>query len=155
MGEFVRDRLPDPLSYFEAQGLTLVGRGPWRSTRCDFHGGSDSMRVKVASGGFCCMNCGVHGGDVLAYHIQAHNLEFVEAARALGAYIDVGRTHKGTERPATLSARDAMELLVAHLLEVFIHISDIRRGIIPSDNDWQRLVRAIGQIEALVEKYRS
>ena len=83
----LRDRLPEPQGYFEGQGLVLVGRGPWRTTGCAFHGGSDSMRVNLRSGGFCCMaGCGARGGDVLAYHMAAHGLGFVEAAQDLGAW---------------------------------------------------------------------
>ena len=67
MGEFMRDRLPDPVSFFEAEGLTLTGPGKWKTTRCDFHDGSDSMRVNSESGAWRCMNCGAKGGDVLAY----------------------------------------------------------------------------------------
>jgi hypothetical protein len=49
---FIRDNLPDAASYFEGQGLTLTGprSAKWRTTRCEFHGGSDSMRVNIASG---------------------------------------------------------------------------------------------------------
>ena len=64
---FVKENLPDPVTYFENEGLKLTGRGPWRNTSCVFHGGRDSMQIKIESGGFCCMNCGVKGGDVLAY----------------------------------------------------------------------------------------
>src|SRR5438445_13818377 len=91
MGEFVRSSLPDPAEYFEGQGLKLVGRGKWRSTRCVFHGGSDSMRINIDSGGFCCMNCGARGGDVLTYAMQAQGLAFTEAARSLGAWVDGGK----------------------------------------------------------------
>ena len=83
---FDRTRLPEPAGYFASQGLTLKGphRSPWQTTACSFHGGSDSMRVNVINGAFVCMNCGVKGGDVLAYEMQASSLEFVAAAKALG-----------------------------------------------------------------------
>ena len=71
-----RTRLPDPVGYYESQGLTLKGSrsAKWRTTRCEFHGGSDSMRVNVTNGAFKCMACNVGGGDVLAYHmpLDAH-----------------------------------------------------------------------------------
>lgn len=44
-----RDRLPDPRAFFDREGLALKGSGKWRTTRCDFHDGSDSMRVNVES----------------------------------------------------------------------------------------------------------
>lgn len=48
MGEFIKNNLPDPLSYFETEGLELVGRGKWRTIECSFHGSSDSMRINTA-----------------------------------------------------------------------------------------------------------
>ena len=43
------------------------------------------MRVNTQSGGWCCMSCGESGGDVLAYHMKFHSLEFIDAAKQLGA----------------------------------------------------------------------
>ncbi len=38
---FDRDRLPDPITYYESQGLTFKERsGKWRTTECRFHGGN-------------------------------------------------------------------------------------------------------------------
>lgn len=42
---FIRENLPSPIEYFEAEGLKLVGKGKWRTTNCTFHGGSDSMHI--------------------------------------------------------------------------------------------------------------
>lgn len=60
-------------SYFENQGLTLKGprSAPWKTTTCNFHSGSDSMRVHIASGVWVCTSCGEKGGDVLAYEMKA------------------------------------------------------------------------------------
>ena len=87
---FDRDRLPNPAEYFDDRGFTLSGprSAKWKTTRCPFHGGSDSMRVNVHSGGWCCMNCGAKGGDVLSFEMQLTGAEFVPAAKALGAWID-------------------------------------------------------------------
>ena len=63
---FNRDALPEPIGYFEGMGLNLRGPGKWKTTRCEFHGGSDSMRVNTSSGAWVCMACGAKGGDVLA-----------------------------------------------------------------------------------------
>lgn len=84
---FRREALPVPAEYFRAQGLNLTGRGEWKSARCPFHDDTNpSLRVRLDSGGFRCMVCGAHGGDVLAFHMQRHKLNFTEAARALGAW---------------------------------------------------------------------
>lgn len=55
MNSFDRAALPDTESYFEAEGFDLKGPGKWKTTRCDFHGGSDSMRVNTEGGGWVCM----------------------------------------------------------------------------------------------------
>lgn len=99
---FDREHLPEATAYFEGQGLRLSQRGKWRTTACRFHGGSDSMRINVQTGGWCCMACGRHGSDVLSYHQQAHDLEFIEGARELGAWIEDG---KPGDRPESRKAR--------------------------------------------------
>ena len=68
---FDRRNLPDAVSYYESEGLKLTSRGKWRTTACQFHGGSDSMRINTDSGAFACMACGASGGDVLSYEMQA------------------------------------------------------------------------------------
>jgi hypothetical protein len=84
---FDRRSLPDPVAYFECEGLRLVGRGHWRSALCPFHDDSHpSLRVNVKTGAFRCMACGAKGGDVLAYHRARHGLSFKQAAVDLGAW---------------------------------------------------------------------
>ncbi|MDB5956740.1 toprim domain-containing protein [Ramlibacter sp.] len=90
MGELKRDELPDAHNYIEAQGLKAVGHGKWITTECRLHGGSDSMRWNTDTGGWVCMACGEHGGDVLAYHQKAHGLSFIEAAKDLRAWSELG-----------------------------------------------------------------
>jgi hypothetical protein len=145
---FNRDELPDPQAYFESRGFVLVGRGSWRTTRCDFHGGSDSMRINLRSGGWCCMSCGVKGGDVLAFHMSATGLDFVEAARDLGAWTGSDAAPR-PRAPAGLSARDALELAAFELRVAMIVLSDARRGLLPPDSDWQRFLEAVGRVERL------
>ena len=85
---FDRSRLPSPASYYAAQGLALKGKGAWRDAVCPFHADSKpSLRVRLETGAFSCMACGAHGGDVLAFHMQRHGLNFKAAAVALGAWI--------------------------------------------------------------------
>ena len=96
---FDRNRLPDPTTYFQNQGLTLKGprSAKWKTTACNFHGGSDSMRVHLATGAWVCMSCCEKGGDVLAYEIKAGGREFVDSAKALGCWVDDGRLHAPTK----------------------------------------------------------
>jgi DNA primase len=112
---FERDRLPDPLSYYtDTAGLQFrEKRGLWRTAKCPWHGGT-SLRINTRSGSWCCMaGCG-SGGDVLGFHMALHGLEFVDAARQLGAWVDDPHSAPARQfRPAGLSARDALRL-VAH-----------------------------------------
>lgn len=86
-GRFYRDRLPNPIDYFLREDLKLIGSGGWKSACCPFHDDSKpSLRLRLDSGGFRCMVCGAHGGDVLAFHMLRYGLSFVAAARALGAW---------------------------------------------------------------------
>lgn len=159
MGAFIRERLPDAVEFFESEGVHLVGRGRWKTGPCHFHDGSDSLRVNTESGGWCCMACGEKGGDVLAYAMQRHGWHFVQAARALGAYDEDGGPPNGSLKPATLRAtlpaRDAMQLVAFELILAVVVISDIRRGLIPSDSDWLRFIKCAGRIEVLAAEYRT
>ena len=84
---FCRDLLPDPFSYYVTHLELLHGRGEWVSTLCPFHDDRNpSLSVNLNHGGFICHACGTRGGDVLSFHMQLHELDFVAAARNLGAW---------------------------------------------------------------------
>lgn len=86
-GGFDRARLQQPSEYFAQQGLKLTGGGEWKNTICPFHADTKpSLRVRLDTGGFRCMVCGAHGGDVLAFHMQRYGLSFKQAAQQLGAW---------------------------------------------------------------------
>lgn len=155
MGKFLRERLPDPLIFFAGQDVPLAGSGAWRTGKCQFHGGSDSLRINVRSGAWRCMACGVKGGDVLAYLMQREGMDFVSAAKSLGAYQEDGKPFLGSTRPNRLHARDAMELAAAELLVTTVVIADVVKGIIPSDDDWQRYLEAARRVLDLAQEYRS
>ena len=88
-----RQSLPTPLQYVTGRGL-LKGqtRGEWASICCPTHkGGAEknpSLRVSLIDGHFCCMACGVKGGDVVALHRLITGASFLDAVRDLG-----GRFH--------------------------------------------------------------
>ena len=155
MGEVRRELFPDTVAYLEGEGVNLVGPGRWKTGPCHLHGGSDSLRVNTQTGGWRCMSCDAHGGDAIAFHMQRYGLEFVEAARALGAYADDGKRYTGPAKPATLSARDAMQLASFELLVALVVIHDIREGVIPSDDDWHRYIESSRRVETLAEEYRT
>ena len=159
MGEFIRDRLPDPIDYYvNSECLTLIPpRGKWRSTRCVFHDSDGTtMRINVESGGFVCMAaCGASGGDVLAFHMQRYGLDFIEAARALGAYIEDDRPHRGPTRPATLPARDALQVVAFESLVVATAAGNIANGVALTDEDRRRVLQAAGRIGYLAAEVRA
>lgn len=85
--KFNRELLPSPGEYYRNQGLKLIGGSEWKSTICPFHDDKNpSLRLKLDSGCFRCMACGVHGGDVLSFHMQRYGLNFIDATRELGAW---------------------------------------------------------------------
>ena len=152
---FDRTRLPDPAGYYEAQGLRL--RGPrlakWRTTACAFHGGSDSMRINLHTGGFCCMNCGARGGDVLAYEMASSGLEFIEAARRLGAWEDDGHEPPAPVRPAPLSPRAALEVLAFESLLVAVAADTLAKGGSLSLVDAERVKTCASRINRIAGYY--
>ena len=149
---FDRRNLPDAVSYYESEGLKLTGRGKWRTTECKFHGGSDSMRINLATGAWVCMSCGARGGDVLAYHMAQHGLEFVEAAKALGAWVDDGRPAT-KHKPTPLSPRQALEVLAVEANLVAIAAGNVAHGVVLSQMDLTRVLTASGRITRLVEVF--
>ena len=150
---FDRRNLPDATAFYEEHGLKLTGRGKWRTTECKFHGGSDSMRINTDSGAFACMaGCGARGGDVLAYHMAQHGLEFVEAAKALGAWIDDGKPAT-QHKPTPLTPRQALEVLSAECNLVAIAAGNMAQGVHLTIAERQRLLTASNRITRLVEVF--
>ena len=150
---FERDRLPDPIAYFEGIGLALKGPGKWKTTRCNFHDGSDSMRVNTASGAWVCMACGAKGGDVLAYEMQATGTEFVRAAQELGAWVDDGKPPP-TTKPAALPPRAALAALAHETSLLFIEAARMTKGYVPTPDDIARMGQAAGTIQLIAGDYQ-
>ncbi len=152
---FDRNLLPDTPSYFESQGLVLAGprSAKWRTTRCAFHDGSDSMRVNTASGGWVCMACDASGGDVLSHHMQLHGMEFVEAAKQLGAWIDDGK-EAPRQTPAPLPPRAALSVLAFESTLAAVAAGNVAHGVILTDKDLARLLTAANRINRISEVYQ-
>lgn len=144
---FMQENKPDPVDYYESKGLTLSGRGKWRTTGCAFHGGSDSMRINTEGGGFVCMNCGAAGGDVIAYQMQLHGQSFVEATKELGCWKDDGNQNAPRRRPLPFPARDALEVIRGEALLCAVAASNVAQGVQLTDADRKRLMEAAGRIQ--------
>lgn len=152
---FERDRLPDPATYFEGEGLTLTGprSAKWKTAACTFHGGSDSMRINTATGAWVCMaGCGARGGDVLAYQMAAHAMDFIEAAQALGAWVEDGKPHI-QQRPTPLSPRAALQVLAFESTVTAVAAGNLANGVDLTDDDLARLLTAASRIARLVEVF--
>jgi phage/plasmid primase-like uncharacterized protein len=152
---FERDRLPDPMSYFEAEGLRLKGpnSSKWKTTECRFHGGSDSMRVNAHTGAWVCMACGVKGGDILSYQMQAHGIEFIEAAKTLGAWVEDGKPYQAPKNSPSLPPRAALSVLHFEAMLIAIEGSRIGNGIPPTADDLSRIRTAANHILTIAREY--
>ena len=150
---FDRERLPEPLGYYESQGLTFRERkGRWRTTRCDFHQGSDSMRVNTQTGAFVCMACGVHGGDVLSFEMQLTGADFVSAAKALGCWSDDGKPAT-QNKPTPIPARAALQALSFEALLVAMEAARVAKGATPTEADKARVLAASNRITRIAEVF--
>ena len=126
---FDRTLLPDPVTYFENQGLTLKGprSAKWKTTTCNFHGGSDSMRVNVATGAW-------------------------DAAKALGCWVDDGRPQVQT-KPTPLSPRLALSVMAFESTLAAVAAGNVANGVALTDTDRARLMVAANRINRLVEAF--
>ena len=151
---FIRSLLPDPITYFENKGLKLSGprSHEWETIACVFHGGSDSMRVKVTTGAWVCMNCGAKGGDVLAYEMQSTGADFVKAAKELGAWIDDGKPQT-QQKPTPLAPRAALSVLQFEATLAAVAAGNVAQGVVLTEIDRARLMKAAGRINLIAEAY--
>ena len=146
---FRRELLPDPLAYYESQGLRLIGprNSLWKTAACRFHGGSDSLRINTQTGAFVCMaGCGARGGDVLSYHMAVQGLGFIDAAEQLGAWVSGDTRPQRHIRPTPLPARDALTVLAEESTLIAIEGSRIANGVSPTAADLDRVRVAAGRI---------
>jgi hypothetical protein len=150
---FQRDNLPEPVGYFENKGLALKGPGRWKTTSCIFHGGSDSMRIQTGSGAWVCMSCGVKGGDVLAYEMQSTGMEFVNACKALGAWVDDGRSQL-LNKPSPLTPRQALSVLAFESNLTAVAAANAGKGVNLSATDLARLLTAASRINLIAEAFQ-
>ena len=143
-----RDMLPDPVAFYAAEGLLLKGPGKWKTTSCVWHGGSDSMRINTATGAYKCMACEQQGCDVLAYVMEWHGVEFMEAAEALGATVD-DKKPTAPLRKTTLSASAALALLQSESWLIAC-TALATADAIPDANDRARVIEAARTIQNIM-----
>jgi hypothetical protein len=152
---FDRNRLPDATRYYtDTAGLVLLGHGKWRTARCAFHSGSDSMRINVETGAFVCMaRCGAKGGDVLAYHMAEHGMDFVQTAKSLGAWVNDGKDDS-RRRPTLIPLRDMLSIVSDEVVIASLVAADLAQGREVSETDRARLIVAAGRIGRIADEVR-
>ena len=150
---FDRSLLPDPASYYEAQGLVLKGprQSKWRTTECVFHDGSDSMRVNIATGFFQCMSC-LEKGDIVTYERKVSGAEFQDAVKAIGAWRDDGKPQQ-TYKPTSLSPRAALAVLAREATITAIEAARVGHGHALSQDDLDRVLQAANRINNIAREF--
>ena len=98
------------------------------------------------------MACGQSGGDVLAYEMQATGMEFVDAAKAVGAWVDDGRPVQ-QHKPTPLSARAALSVMAFEATLTAIAAGNIAHGVQLTDIDRARLQVAAQRIATISEAF--
>jgi hypothetical protein len=150
---FDKSLLPDPITYFEGEGLKLPGGNAWVSTECKFHGGRTTMRIHKPSGSWKCMSCEEGGGDVLAYHMKLHGMEFVQAAKDLGAWIDDGKPEI-QRKPTALSPLRAIQVLATESNLIAIAGHNVHYGVALTENDLHRVRVAARRIDQIQRDFK-
>jgi len=87
---FFRREAVLPAAVFYAKELPRLSRPSrgWAKATCVFHHPDrhPSLSVNLATGGFRCFSCGAKGGDVIDFVMQRDGVDFVTAAKSLGAW---------------------------------------------------------------------
>ena len=145
-----QSRKPPTQDAVQHYGATLVhGKGKWFTFSCVFHGGSDSLRVNTATGGWCCMACDKKGGDSIAYLMELEGIGFVEAAKKLDCWVDDGRSTP--TKPALFTARQALEVLSSEANLIAITALSVAAGNPITQADKERLIQAARRVQFVSE----
>lgn len=143
--------LPDSNHYYESLGHIFRSKGEWMTTNCEFHGGSDSMRIHK-TGAFRCMSCGVHGGGVISYHMQRFKVDFLQACRDLGISV-ANSTRRLPDKPKPIPPTRAIELMSMEALIVWMLLAKIKAGKKLEDHEIESLKTSCKEIMNIAEIY--
>jgi hypothetical protein len=148
---FNKDLLPVPLTYYEGQGLNIAKRGSkaWRATNCPFCESRDNGNINLDSGGFHCWGCAAKGGDIVAFHMAMHGVDFVDAVKALGAWVEDGKP-ANRAKPMPISYRDGLHLIAQEAQLIAIAGATIQKEPLP-ERDLARVIQAAGRINRVLE----
>lgn len=149
-----RNMLPTPVDYFETRGQKVVGkRGKHFRTTCAIHSSDgETLSVLREGGGFNCFSCGAKGGDIVAYAMQADDVDFVTACKSLGAWVDDGQPYT-PQRPKPIPRSAAMVVLEFESLLIRLEDVHAARYIVPTRETHDRLLVAAKRIEQITEAF--
>ena len=99
------------------------------------------------------MACNAKGGDVLAHYMAEHGVDFITAAKALGAWQDDGKPDK-PHRPKPLPASAAISVLAFESTLTAVAAGNIARGVSLTDKDRARLLVAARRINHITEIFK-
>jgi hypothetical protein len=143
---FNKDLLPAPVDYYEGLGLNIAKRSSkgWRATNCPFCESRDNGNIHTDSGAFHCWGCGTKGGDIVAFHMAMHGVDFVDAVKALGAWVEDGKP-ANRAKPMPISYRDGFHLIASEAQLVAIAGAAMRKEPL-TEQDFARVLQAAGRI---------
>ena len=125
------------------------GRDSW-TARCPAHDDrGPSLSIKETADGTTLVHC-FAGCDVESV-LGAVGLELADLFQQKPAKPGAGMSR--VRRPFTAS--DALAALHADLHVVAVVVSDARRGVLPTDDDWREFLAAAGRIVAVAEGVRT
>jgi DNA primase len=76
---------PFDFYHYELSNAPLKKQGRNTGGLCPFHADNTpgSFRVNLATGAYKCFSCGSRGGDIIAFTMELHGLDFIEALTKL------------------------------------------------------------------------
>jgi hypothetical protein len=98
------------------------------------------------------MNCGEGGGDVLAYEMKFYGTEFVDAAKAIGCWVDDGRAPVSV-KPTPLSPRQALTVMEFEATLVAVAAGNVASGVSLTADDLKRLFKSANRIARIAEDF--
>lgn len=125
MGKFRKQLLPPASTFYKSElKLSRPSRG-WARSACPFHSGTNpsAFAVNLVTGGYCCHNCGIRGGDLVDFVRQRDRCDFVTAAKSLGAWdadgveSDLVRLEREAKRRARQEKHDRYRDQLEQLLD--------------------------------------
>jgi hypothetical protein len=125
-GRFRPELLPPPRTFYQHEFGSALGRKRrgWAQTKCCFHDGHSktSLSLNLNEGHFCCFSCGARGHDLIAFVRLRYKVDFVTAAKSLGAWDETGKPPKKIKRVAV--GRDIVMRYVVDGTEYTARVDD-------------------------------